>query len=339
MSVLSVRPKRAVTGVPPRGPDTSRFTPPMRLAAMSVLVAVAIACFLFLFVRGSFAFAFPRRLNMIGAMAVAAFTHGLGTVVFHTVTNNRILTPSIIGFDSLYTLMQTVMVFVFGGTVIANTEGMPKLLAQTVSMVVLATILYGWLFSGKLGSLFLMLLVGVVLGLAFDSISTFLQRLLSPTEYDMLSVELFGRLSSVKGDYLPLAFAVCVVAAVVLWRRLAHLDALLLGREAATGIGVSYKRELTLMLVLTAVLVAFSTALVGPMTFFGFIVATLAYQLTGSYKHKYVLPMAFLLGLLTLVLGQFVMQHIFYAGGFLTVVIEFVGGALFLVMILRKGTL
>ncbi|MGA9873285.1 MAG: iron chelate uptake ABC transporter family permease subunit, partial [Rhodococcus sp. (in: high G+C Gram-positive bacteria)] len=296
-------------------------------------------CFLFLFVRGSFAFAFPRRLNMLGAMVVAAFTQGVGTVVFHTVTNNRILTPSIIGFDSMYTLMQTLMVFVFGGTVIANTEGIPKLLTQTALMVVFATILYRWMFAGKFGSLFLMLLVGVVIGLAFDSISTFLQRVLSPTEYDMLSVELFGRLSAVKGDYLPLAFVVCLVVGMILWVRRHHLDALLLGREAALGIGVSHKRELTLMLMLIALMVAFSTALVGPMTFYGFIVATLAYQITGSYKHHYVLPMAFLLGLLTLALGQFVMQHIFYAGGFLTVIIEFVGGILFLVVLLRRGKL
>lgn len=339
MSVLESRRRSRITGPATYGKDRPRFTPTMRLILLSVVLAIAIACFLLLFVRGSFAFAFPRRLNMLGAMAVAAFTHGLGTVVFHTVTNNRILTPSIIGFDSLYVLMQTLTVFVFGGTAIANTEGIPKLLAQTALMVALATILYRWMFSGKLGSLFLMLLVGVVIGLAFDSISTFLQRLLSPTEYDMLSVKLFGRLSAVKGDYLPLAFAVCVFAAVVLWKRRHHLDALLLGREAAMGIGVSYKRELTIMLVLIALLVAFSTALVGPMTFFGFIVATLAYQLAGSYRHIFVLPMAFLLGMLTLVLGQFVMQHIFYAGGFLTVIIEFVGGILFIGMILRKGTL
>lgn len=337
MSVLDSR--TTLETRPSRLPSRPRLSPRLRLGLLSVVVIVVTVCFLFLFVRGSFAFAFPRRLNMVGAMVVAAFTQGVGTVVFHTVTNNRILTPSIIGFDSMYTLMQTLMVFVFGGTVIAHTEGIPKLLAQTALMVVFATILYRWMFAGKIGSLFLMLLVGVVIGLAFDSISTFLQRMLSPTEYDMLSVEMFGRLSAVKGDYLPLAFAVCIGIGCILWRRRHHLDALLLGREAAMSIGVSHKRELTLMLVLIALMVAFSTALVGPMTFFGFIVATLAYQLTGSYRHAYVMPMAFLLGVLTLVLGQFVMQHIFYAGGFLTVIIEFVGGILFLVVILRKGKL
>lgn len=340
-------PRRRLTVRLPRLPGlprlparvTARLTPGVRLWIVATLTVVAIACFLLLFIRGSFDFTFPRRLTMVGAMVVAAFTQGVGTVIFHTVTGNRILTPSIIGFDSMYTLMQTLMVFVFGGAVIASTEGMPKLVAQTTVMVLFATLLYRWLFSGRFGSLFLMLLVGVVIGMAFDSLSTFLQRLLSPTEYDLLSVKLFGRLSAVKDDYLPLAFGVCVVIAVIVWRRRMRLDALLLGRDAATGIGVDHKRELTVMLVLVATMIAFSTALVGPMTFFGFIVATLAYQLAGTYKHAFVLPMAFLLGLFTLVAGQFLMQHVFYAAGFLTVIIEFVGGLLFLLMILRKGTL
>lgn len=315
---------------------TLRVSPSARIAIVAVVVLAAAACFLLLFVRGSIDFALPRRATMLGAMAVAAFAQGVGTVVFHTVTHNRILTPSVIGFDSLYVLMQTVAVFLFGGTVIAATEGIPKLLVQTAMMVAFAVVLYRWLFSGRFGSLFVLLLVGVVLGLAFSSLSTFLQRMLSPTEYDLLSVELFGRISDVDAEYLPVAFAVCALVGIVIWRRRRRLDVLLLGREQATSLGLDHTRELTVMLVLVAVLIAFSTALVGPMTFFGFIVATLAYQFAGDYRHQYVLPMAFLLGLLTLVAGQFVLQHIFSAGGLLTVLIEFVGGALFLVILLSK---
>lgn len=308
----------------------------MRLVLVAALTAVAIACFLLLFIRGSFDFAFPRRLTMLGAMAVAAFTQGVGTVVFHTVTENRVLTPSIVGFDSLYVLMQTVTAFFFGSAVLSTTDGIPKLLLQTALMVAFAAVLYRWLFSGRFGSLYLLLLVGVALGLAFSSVSSFLQRLLSPTEYDLLSVRLFGRLSAVDPDHLPVAFAVCLAVGLLLWRRRFRLDALLLGRDHATALGIDHKRELTWMLVLVAVMVAFSTALVGPLTFFGFVVAVLAYQVTGDHRHRYVLPMAFLLGLLTLVAGQFVLQHVFYAAGMLTVIIELAGGLTFLILLLRR---
>lgn len=313
--------------------------PRTRVLITAGLLVPATAAFLLLFVRGSFAFAFERRLTLLGAMAVAAFCQAVGTVLFQTVTQNRLLTPSIMGFESVYTLMQTLMVFVFGGSVLAATDGLPKLLAQTGLMVCFSTLLFRSLFAGRLGNLHVMLLVGVCLGLAFASLSTFLQRLLSPSQYDVLSARLFGRLSAADPTHLPLALGACAVIGVLVWRRRHRLDVLLLGRDTATGLGIAYKAELTGALVMVSVLLALSTALVGPMTFFGFVVATLAYQLAGTHRHAVVLPLAFLMGLLTLVTGQFVMEHVFYAAGMLTVVIEFLGGILFLVHLLRKGSL
>ncbi|MEU8758893.1 iron chelate uptake ABC transporter family permease subunit [Streptomyces sp. NPDC048659] len=313
-------------------------TSSVRLWTVAGLAAVAVAAFLLLFVEGDLAFALDRRLTLLGAMTVAAFAHAVGTVVFQTVTGNRILTPSIMGFDSVYTLTQTLMVFVLGGSALAATDGLPKLLAQTLLMVAFTTLLFGRLFS-RGGNLHVLLLVGVVLGLAFGSLSVFLQRMLSTAEFDVLSARLFMRLSTVEATHLPLAALVCLGAGGVIWARRHHLDTLLLGREAATGLGVAHRRELLTMLGLVSVLVAMSTALAGPMTFFGFVVATLAYRVAGTHRHAVVLPMAFLLGLLTLVTGQFIMEHVFYAAGMLTVVIEFLGGAVFLVHLLRKGAL
>lgn len=323
----------------PAATITRAKDPKVRLIIVGAILAVAIVAFLFLFVRGSFAFALPRRATMLGAMAIAAFAQGVGTVVFHTVTQNRILTPSIMGFDSMYALLQTMLVWFFGGSALAQTDGLGKLLLQTALMVVFATLLYRWLFSGTTGSLHVLLLVGVVFGMAFDSLSTFVQRLLNPTDYDMLSVRLFGRLSAMDPTHLPLAAAVCAGVAVILWRKRFVLDTLLLGRETAVNLGINYRREMTLMLALIALLVSFSTALVGPLTFYGFMVASITYQIAGTYRHGITMPMAFLLGLVTLVVGQFVLQHVFYAAGFLTVIIEFVGGLAFLYFLLKRGNL
>lgn len=307
--------------------------PAVRLTIVWVAAIAACILFLTLGIQGPVEYALTRRSTVLGAMVVAAFAHGVGTVLFHTATGNRILTPSIIGFDSMYTLMQTLTVFLFGATAIATSESIPKLLLQAGLMVVASTLLYGWLLGGRRGSVMMLLLVGVVLGLAFDSASSFLQRLLSPTEHDILSIELFGRISAVPSDYLPLSFAVCALVAVVVWRRVHRLDVLLLGRDQATCLGVNHRRELTIVLLLVAVLVAFATALLGPMTFFGFLVATLAYRLTGDHRHRAVLPMVFGLGLLALALSQTVMEHVFDANGVLTVIIEAVGGIVFLVLL------
>ncbi|MFJ8228420.1 iron chelate uptake ABC transporter family permease subunit [Streptomyces sp. NPDC094448] len=324
---------------PPAAPARRSLPVAARLAVAGTIAATAVVCYLFLFIQGSFDFAFERRLTVIGTMVVVAFAHAVGTVVFQTITHNRILTPSIMGFDAVYILMQTLLVAFFGGSVLAATDGMPKLLTQTLLMVCFTMLLFRWLFSGRGGSIHVMLLVGVVLGLAFRSVSDFLQRMLSPSEYDVLSTRLFGRLTSAEASYLPLAAAVCLIAGAVVWYRCHRLDALLLGRDAATNLGIDHKRELTVMLLVVSLLIAMSTALAGPMTFFGFVTAMLAYQMTGTHRHAAVLPMAFFIGVITLVGGQFVLEHVFYASGMLTVVIEFLGGAVFLLHLLRKGTL
>ncbi|MDO5626746.1 MAG: iron chelate uptake ABC transporter family permease subunit [Mobilicoccus sp.] len=313
--------------------------PGLRIAVAWIVALACLATYLLAFIVGPVDFALSLRLPTAGAILVAAFTQALATVLFHTVTDNRILTPSIMGFDALFVLIQTVLVTLFGGLILTRLDGIGMLLAQTAVMVAFALLLYRWLFSGTFASMHVLLLVGVVIGMAFRSLSTFLERLLHPTDYDLLSVELFGRITDVRPDYLPLAFAVCVGAGLITWKRRHTLDALLLGREAALGIGVEHRQEMTIALVLVAALISFSTALVGPLTFFGFVIATLAYQLTGTYRHAAVVPMATALGVIALAGGQFLLQHVFYAAGFLTVLIEFVGGLCFLVLLLRRRSL
>lgn len=327
-------PDRAPTDRAPSAPTGTR--PALRLAIVWSLALAALVAVLLVDVRGPLELAMPRRATLVGGILVASFAHAIATVIFHTVTSNRILTPSIIGFDSMYTLMQTLTVFVFGGSAIAATDGLPKLLAQTALMVIAATALYTWLLDRSGGGVLTLLLVGVVIGLAFDSVSSFLQRILSPTDYDLLSLELFGRLSSVQPDHLPLALAVCGAVGAVVWMRRRRLDVVLLGRDGATALGIDHRRELIVALICVSVLVAFATALAGPMTFFGFLVATLAYRLAGSHKHAHVLPMAVGLGVLALGGAQLVMRHVFDAAGLVTVIIEVVGGIVFLALLLGR---
>ncbi|MGX9296906.1 iron chelate uptake ABC transporter family permease subunit [Tsukamurella paurometabola] len=326
----------------------SRVSWRARMAIAATLATACLAVYLLMrtgaddVLRWDFQFglSFERRLRTATAILIAAFCGALSTVLFHTVTHNRILTPQIIGLDSLYVLIQTVGVYLVGGRFVDNGDSVPQFVAQTAVMVMFAAVLYGWLFSGRFASLFLLLLAGVVLGLAFRAFAEFLQRLLSPTEFDALSIKLYGRLTAVNADLLPIATVACLVVGVIVWRRRRVLDVLLLGRDPAMGLGVNHQRELTLALVLIAVLVSISTALVGPMIFFGFIIATLAYQLAGDWRHRATLPMAFFIGVIMLAGGQFVLHNIFYANGMLTVIIEFVGGILFLAMLFRRrGTM
>jgi iron complex transport system permease protein len=117
------------------------------------------------------------------------------------------------------------------------------------------------------------------------------------------------------------------------------LNVIALGRDTATNLGLNYKVLSISTLVLISVLMAVSTALVGPMTFLGFLVATLAYQFADTYDHRYLFPMAAAIGFVVLTGAYFIMNHVFYAQGVVSIIIELVGGSVFLFVILRKGRL
>ncbi|WP_454165780.1 iron chelate uptake ABC transporter family permease subunit [Gordonia iterans] len=319
-----------------------------RLLIAALFAAAALAAFLLLRngihgleVEKVFGLTFGRRVNTAIAIVIAAVSQGIATVLFQTVTHNRILTPSIIGFDSLYVLIQTVAVSIAGASFIVNSDSVGQFLMQTVTMVLFAIVLYGLLFGRRFGSLFLLLLTGVVLGLAFRSVAEFLQRLLSPTDFDALFLNMYGRVSDVNAQLLPVAGTLVAIVAVVVWRRRHVYDVLLLGREPATSLGLDHRRELTVALALIAVLMAVSTALVGPLTFFGFIIATLAYQVSGDWRHRATMPMAVLIGIVTLAAGQLLINtNVLGTDVMLTVVIEFCGGMVFLgVLLFRKGSM
>ena len=163
--------------------------------------------------------------------------------------------------------------------------------------------------------------------------------MLTPSEFDVLTARLFGSVNNADPAYYPLAVPLVVVAVVLLAWNAQRLNVLALGRDVSVNLGVQHKKHAVFTLVLVSVLMAVSTALVGPMTFLGFLVATLAYQFTDTYDHRFIFPMAMLLGYCILAGAYFVMNHVFYAQGVVSIIIELVGGITFLVVILKKGRL
>ncbi|CAH0160220.1 iron chelate uptake ABC transporter family permease subunit [Microbacterium foliorum] len=279
------------------------------------------------------------RMTNVTVMAVVAVAQAVATVSFQTVTNNRIITPSIMGFESLYRVVQTTTVYLFGVAGLVAIQGVWQFGLQVMIMVGLAMALYGWLLSGRYGNLQIMLLIGIIIGGGLGAISTFMQRLLTPSEFDVLAARLFGNVSNADASYLPLAIPLCVTASVLLWSRSRRLNLLALGPDVSRSLGLDHKRELYIVLFLVAVLMATSTALVGPMTFLGFLVATLAYQFSDTYDHRLIFPVAVLTAFTILAGAYFVMKNVFYAQGMVSILIELVGGTVFLIIILRKGRL
>lgn len=279
------------------------------------------------------------RATSVLVMLIVAFCQAMATVSFQTATNNRIITPSIMGFESLYVVIQTSAVFFLGAAGVTAIRGVPQFILQIVLMVGLSMALYGWLLSGKHGNLQVMLLVGIILGGGLGAISTFMQRLLTPSDFDVLTARLFGSVTNADVRYLPVAIPLAAVAGILLLLNAKRLNVITLGRDTSINLGLNHRFETMRVLFLVSILMAVSTALVGPMTFLGFLVATLAYQLADTHDHRFVFPIAVLTGFVVLSGAYFIMKNVFYAQGVVSIIIEAVGGTVFLIYILRKGRL
>ena len=279
------------------------------------------------------------RVTNLTVMAVAAFCQATATIAFQTVTGNRIITPSIMGFEALYTVIQTSAVYFLGVAGVVALQGTGQFLLQVLAMVLLATLLYGALLRGRYANMQVMLLIGIIVGGGLGSVSSFMQRLLTPSEFDVLSARLFGSVTNASAEYLPFAIPLCLLAGILVWANGHRLNVIALGRDVCINVGVNHQRQTIYMLVLVSILMAVSTALIGPMTFFGFLVATLAYQIAGTHDHRRLLPIGVLVGFVVLAGAYFVMNHVFYAQGVVSIIIELVGGSVFLLVIMRRGRL
>ena len=311
--------------------------PAVRLGLLAAVVVVLAGVYLLTDVPGSLGYALKIRSRTLAAMAVVAVAVAVSTVVFHTITQNRILTPSIMGFDAFYMLISTVIVFVSGATALLRADEVTLWLVQVLVMVSFSVLLFTWLFGGRRRSIHLMLLVGIVLGTFFRAFTEWMQRMLDPLDFQVLTDTMFASLTRPDRTLLVLTALLVGAACAVLVPLLRTLDVLSLGEPAAIGLGVNHRRVVMVVFGAVSVMVAASTALVGPILFFGLIVANLAYTYAGSFRHAWTVPTAALLGMLCLLGGQLILDRVFGFGASLSIIIELVGGLFFLYLVLRKG--
>lgn len=317
---------------------TFRVTrPALVLIALLLLALISITCFMVLGAKGSWSFVIPFRGRKLLALCLVAYSVAVSTVLFQTATNNRILTPSIMGFDALYVLLKTGIVFFLGAAALTNIDAQLQFGIGVVLMVVFSGLLFRWLFLGEERNLTLLVLVGIVFGILFRSLSQFMQRLLDPNAFQVLQDSFFASFATVDTTLLAVAGIVVLLASLVALRFGSTLDVLSLGRAHAINLGVDYRRAVMAVLLVVAVLVSVSTALVGPITFFGLLVASLAHSFIGNSRHRYVLPAAVLLAIICLVGGQTVLERVFAFDTALSIIIEFLGGGVFIILVLRKA--
>ncbi|WP_207744924.1 iron chelate uptake ABC transporter family permease subunit [Paraclostridium bifermentans] len=282
-------------------------------------------------------YAMSQRIPKLIAIVITGGCIAFSSIIFQTITNNNILTPSVLGLDSLYVLIQTVIVFLLGVESSFITNKSSNFLLSSSLMILASFVLYKKLFERSNNNVFFLLLVGMIFGTLFKSMSTFMQVVIDPNEYAALQNSLYASFSNVNTEILMMSVIMIIAIIPFIYDELKMLDVISLGKDHAINLGVNYDKAVKKLIIVVAMLVSISTALVGPITFLGLLVVNVAKQLFKTYKHTYLISASILISILTLVVGQFLVERVFTFTTTISVIINFIGGLYFIYLLLKES--
>lgn len=310
-----------------------------KIFILAAVVLALLLIFLFTNLGSNPEYVLKYRYIKIIAIVLIACSVGYSSVVFQTITRNRILTPSIMGFESVYILFQTFIVFLYSDKTFQVMHSETNFLISVVLMFGFAVLLYFTLFRKQQVHVYFLLLVGLILGAIFGSITAFINLLIDPNEFSLIQKYMFASFNNINADLLSISVITLLVTLIVGSFILKKLDVLLLGKEQALSLGVNYERLVQISLLLIAIQVSISTALVGPITFLGILIANLSYEYIPSHRHKYTILGASLIGIVLLLSGQYLVEHLFNMATTISILINFVGGIYFISLLLKTRKL
>lgn len=311
-----------------------------KLLIMLALVVLCAAGYMLIEVNFAnpklFQYAMKLRTPKLVVMLITAFAIGGASIVFQSVINNTIVTPCLLGMNSLYTLIHTAVVFFLGSGSLIATNANLSFAVDVVLMGISATLIYSWIFKKTRHNVLYVLLVGTVLTSFFGSIQSTLTRVMDPNEYDTLLTTLVASFNNINSEIIVFSLILLAVIIFVLRRELALLDVLTLGKAQAINLGVDYDLCIRRLLLGVTLCIAVATAMVGPISFLGLIIANLSRQLLKTYRHSQLILGSALFGMIVLVGGQLIVEHVYTYSVPVSVFITVGGGLYFLYLLLSR---
>lgn len=224
----------------------------------------------------------------------------LGTcgLLLQTAFRNPLAGPSILGIDSGANLGVAIVLLLLGGTAsIGSLTIGGHLLVVVAAMVGALTIMaLLMLLSRLLRSQVMLLITGVIISYVTGSVIQLLNY--SATEQGVHSFVIWGmgNFASVGIERLPIFCTLSCIGLLLALLLIKPLDALLLGDRYAENLGISIGRVRQMLLLVTGLLTATTTAFCGPISFIGLAVPHLARLTLGTSYHRMLMPATMLIG-------------------------------------------
>lgn len=278
-----------------------------------------------------------RRIPRVLAMYVLGIGIGTATTMFQTVTRNRILTPSILGVDAMYLAFNSSMLYVFSSEAVFFRNPYISFIGSTAFTIGCTLFIHKVLFGSNRFGIDKIVLIGIVIGTLFKSMSTLVEIMLDPNEFTLVQDMSFASINNLKVGLLYMGLPALILIVSYVYRMSHMMDVMALGRDRSINLGIDYDKKVRLLLLLVAVIMSLTTSLVGPMAFFGIILINLARETIRSVNHRELIRFSSAYGVLFLLGGQFIMERFLNNLMPIGVLISFVGGLYFIIVLVRES--
>lgn len=148
------------------------------------------------------------------------------------------------GFDSLYMLIQVLVVATFGGLSVMMTNAVFNFAISVVLMMAFSLVLFLLYFRYSASNIISLLLLGVIFGQLFQSGSSFLTMLMDPDEFASVQSNMFASFNNIHVELVYWTLPALVLVSVWLFKLHQTLDVYLLDQDNAISLGVDIKEQL-----------------------------------------------------------------------------------------------
>lgn len=301
-------------------------------------IALAIITLVYLFIgltSKTAPYFLPKRGIIVLAVVVVSYALGFSAKVFQSITNNKLLTPQVMGYDNLYILVQTLIVFIVGSNVQINrTSDFFFAIGLMVLFSLLLNVVFNKLLSKKI---YVLLLIGTILSQVFKSITNFIQVIMDPNEFSHLEGQLIPSFNNINTNLVYVSLGIIVVLGIISAFDYKKYDVMQLGYDTSINLGINHKRLVFKSQIIIAILVSVATALVGPLSFIGILVVTITNMVVKSYRHKHHIMFATGLTAVVLMLSLLIVNYFLKSSVSINVILNLIGGFGFLILLLRQA--
>lgn len=236
----------------------------------------------------------PQALTALlcgGALAVTG-------LMLQTAFRNPLAGPDVFGINSGAGLGVAIVMLWLGGSVTTEMFSVSGFVAVLLAAFIGAMLVTGliFFFSTLVRNNVMLLIIGIMVGYVSSSAIELLNFFSTEEGVKSYAVWGMGDFGGVSMQTMPVFASITVFGLLLAILLIKPLNALLLGEEYAESLGINTRRTRNLLLIITGILTAITTAFCGPISFIGLATPHIARLILGTQNHTRLLPATILCG-------------------------------------------